>query len=199
MKRCLCALTAMLMLAAGAGCAFSGGTGDNSVADALQQAIGSAQPSITESAVPDPAQTVPDQTPDAPVSTEAPANGPVLCYVLFDADTDGPGFTLLLDDIIWVSSDDTELIEKYGLQDAYFDDDYELYDEDPTYRQQFLALDFSTVYVILTPDDGDASYETAQVSADEFINVLRSRDWPMLAYITFTDGSPSRIEEVYVP
>ncbi len=64
-------------------------------------------------------------------------------------------------ELIMVSESDKDLIKKYHLEDADFDDDYEMVSPDNKYRNYRLAYGDSTPFYIQYPKDKVHSYNTA--------------------------------------
>ena len=64
-------------------------------------------------------------------------------------------------ELIMVSESDRDLIRKYHLEDADFDDDYEMVSPDNTYRTYRLAYGDYTPFYIQYPDDKFHSFKTA--------------------------------------
>ncbi len=64
-------------------------------------------------------------------------------------------------ELIWVSQSDKDLIKKYHLEDADFNDDYETVSPDDTFHDHRLAEGMETPFYIVYPEDKIHSYRTA--------------------------------------
>ncbi len=72
-------------------------------------------------------------------------------------------------ELVMVGSGDTELIKKYHLENASFDDDYEIVAVDDDYRSYKLADGGSTPFYVQYPEDGFHRLRQA-FELDEYIN-----------------------------
>ncbi len=124
----------------------------------------------------------------------------VLCEVLYDKALDYGCHSLLVDDLVWVSWDDTDLIAEYHLENAYFDDDYALYNAKEEYTPVMTIGDEGTKFFIVDYDVNGSLIFDKQVSSDEFVEKLKGQSYPMLAELKLEeDGFVSEVREVYVP
>lgn len=80
--------------------------------------------------------------------------------ILAEMKTPGDGIVSAQEQI-WVTRSDTDLIKKYHLEDADFDDDYEMVSPDNTYHEYRLAEADYTPFYIQYPKDKIHSYRTA--------------------------------------
>ena len=113
-------------------------------------------------------------------------------YIDFD------GETLLVDEIVWVSYDNDELIEKYGIDKEEMCDDYEIINEVEQYEEWKLLPNatFRVVRYVESEEEGGIPYPAVfEVSLDEFINGRGG--YPV--FITGSRSGVSRIEEMYTP
>ena len=113
-------------------------------------------------------------------------------YIKFD------GKTLLVDELVWVSYDDDELIEKYGIDRDEMYDDYEIINEVEQYEEWKLLPNatFSVVRYVKSEEEGVILYpDVFEVSRDEFINSRGG--YPVL--ITGSRSGVSCIREMYIP
>ena len=121
-------------------------------------------------------------------------------YVKFD------GKTLLVDDFVWVSWDDTEAIKRYGLTEDDMDDDYHIVNEVVAYETWKLLPDatFSIIkYIEGAIEEGYASPTPVEVSRAEFTEYMKQwqeddKESPPMR-ITGSRSGVSRIAEIYVP
>ena len=98
--------------------------------------------------------------------------------------------------VVWVNPDDTDLIEQYGLQDAWFDDDYELVVPDENF-QEFYAFPDVTLFTVV---DYSTDLTTKDVPCEQFIDILNETyDGTMLAECTYTGNYIYVVSQVYVP
>lgn len=95
------------------------------------------------------------------------AKAPVYCKAYFDEYVDQTTYTILIDDIAYVTPEDTDLIAEYHLEDAPFDNALELYNDDSTLYPMQAFTDGSTVFSTVRMVDGNII--RTQVSAKEFI------------------------------
>ena len=112
---------------------------------------------------------------------------------------DENGYYIDVNYVTWVSVNDTELIETLGLENAYFDDDYELYEDERVYS--LLVSNDSAPEILLADwESGNPALEVKSVDAEEFRLFIEERgDDPLLASILCRDGSVSLVREMYVP
>ena len=128
------------------------------------------------------------------------AEAPVLCNVLYDKALDYGCHSLLADDLVWVNWDDTDLIAEYHLENAYFDNDYELYNENEEYTPVVTMGDEGTKFFIIDYNANGSLVFDKQVNSDEFVEKLKGRSYPMLAELKLEEGGfVSEVREVYVP
>ena len=99
--------------------------------------------------------------------------------------------------VVWVNPDDTDLIEQYGLQDAYFDDDYELVVPDENFMEFYAYKDVTMFSVV----DYETDLADKSVTCDEFVNILQNEidDHTMLVECTVTGDYIYVVKQVYVP
>ena len=202
MKHDLSLLLVILLLFGCAGCTTSDKENAAEIANRLQQAFAEqAESTEAPASLPSP---VPQVTPEIPVpdaGTADPAPSseaqPILCDVLFGEDFDGDRFTVLLDDVVWVNWDDVDLIAEYGLEDAWFDNDYELYNAEEAFIPMIAFKNGNTEFFMV--DWEDDFLRSVPVSSDEFIAFMRGREAPMLADVTIEGEYVTAIREIYVP
>ena len=112
---------------------------------------------------------------------------------------DENGYYVDVNYVTWVSPDDTELIEALGLENAYFDDDYELYEDERVYSL-LVSNDSAPEILLVDWESGNPALEVKSVSAEEFRMVIEEMDGePLLASILCRDGAVSLVREMYVP
>ena len=124
------------------------------------------------------------------------ASETVLCHLCFNGYIDDNSFSLLVDDVEWIDCEDAELIEKYQLEDAFFFNDYELYNADPTYELMIALLDGKTRFYLI--DWADDLMPHAEVSAAAFIETVSQED-SHLFDVVLANGYITEIRELYVP
>ncbi len=106
---------------------------------------------------------------------------------------------LMVHEVIWVSADDTDLIAQYGLEDAYFDDDYELVDADPAEYCISVFKDGSTSFTIVNWSNLQEEF-LKKVDWTEFLQQLEQRsEQGMLVKFTGENNNITSVEEIYVP
>lgn len=128
------------------------------------------------------------------------AEAPVLCEVLYDKAIEYGCHSLLADEVVWVSSDDVDLIAEYHLEDASFFDDYELYNAKEEYVSVVTMGDDGTAFFVVDWNVDGTLFGDVQVTSDEFMSRLKEQSYPMLAYLKIEEGGfVSEIREVYVP
>lgn len=128
------------------------------------------------------------------------AKAPVLCYVLYDNALDYGCHSLLVDEVVWVNRDDADLIAEYHLENAYFYDDYELYNANEEYTPVVTMGDEGTKFFIVDVDANGSIIFDKQVNSDEFMEKLKGQSYPMLAELKIEEGGfASEVREVYVP
>ena len=128
------------------------------------------------------------------------AEAPVLCLVIYDKALDYGCHSLLMDDVVWVSCDDTDLIAEYHLENAYFDNDYELYNANEEYTPVVTMGDEGTKFFVVSWTDDGSPCGDKQIGSDEFMDKLKGQSYPMLAYLKLEEGGfVSEIREVYTP
>ena len=124
------------------------------------------------------------------------AKAPVYCKAYFDEYVDQTTYTILIDDIAYVTPEDTDLIAEYHLEDAPFDNALELYNEDPTLYPMQAFTDGSTVFSTVRMLNGRII--RTQVSAEQFIEFIYP-DNLRLFTVTANEGYIEEIAEVYLP
>lgn len=128
------------------------------------------------------------------------AEAPVLCLVIYDKALNYGCHSLLMDDVVWVSCDDTDLIAEYHLENAYFDNDYELYNANEEYTPVVTMGDEGTKFFIVNYDANGSLVFDKQVNSDEFMEKLKGQSYPMLAELKLEEGDfTSEVREIYVP
>ncbi len=111
--------------------------------------------------------------------------------------TDANTFTLKVNEVIWVSHNDEALIKEYGLENANFDDDYEIVDTDSEYQLLTAFKDGTTTFSVIDWNDNTAPQS---VDWEEFIEQVELRgEQGMLADYIAKEGCLTFIGEVYVP
>ena len=105
-----------------------------------------------------------------------------------------------MDDVVWVSCDDADLIAEYHLENAYFDNDYELYNANEEYTPVVTMGDEGTKFFIVDYDANGSLVFDKQVNSDEFMEKLKGQSYPMLAELKLEEGGfASEVREIYVP
>lgn len=128
------------------------------------------------------------------------AEAPVLCLVIYDKALDYGCHSLLVDDVVWVSWDDTDLIAESHLENARFDNDYELYNANEEYTPVVTMGDEGTKFFVVSWTDDGSLCGDKQISSDEFMDKLKGQSYPMLAYLKLEEGGfVSETREVYTP
>ena len=98
--------------------------------------------------------------------------------------------------VVWVNPDDADLIEQYGLQDADFDDDYEVVIPNEEFME-FYAYTDNTVFNVV---DYETDLSNKSVTCKEFIEILSDiDDGTMLAECTYMGDYLFVVNQVYVP
>ena len=98
--------------------------------------------------------------------------------------------------VVWVNPDDADLIEQYGLQDADFDDDYEVVIPNEEFME-FYAYTDNTVFNVV---DYETDLSNKTVTCEEFIDILSGiDDGTMLAECTYMGDYLFVVNQVYVP
>ena len=128
------------------------------------------------------------------------AEAPVLCLVIYDKALNYGCHSLLMDDVVWVSCDDADLIAEYHLENAYFDNDYELYNANEEYTPVVTMGDEGTKFFIVDYDANGSLVFDKQVNSEEFMEKLKRQSYPMLAELKLEEGDfTSEVREIYVP
>lgn len=98
--------------------------------------------------------------------------------------------------VVWVNPDDTDLIEQYGLQDAEFDDDYEVVIPNEEFME-FYAYTDNTVFNVV---DYETDLANKTVPCEQFIDILNETyDGTMLVECTYMGDYLFVVNQVYVP
>ena len=124
------------------------------------------------------------------------AKAPVYCRAYFGKYLDQTCYTIMIDDIAYVTPEDTDLIAEYHLENAPFDNALELYNEDSTLYPMQAFTDGSTVFSIVRMLNGRII--RTQVSAEQFIEFIYP-DNLRLFTVTANEGYIEEIAEVYLP
>ena len=141
----------------------------------------------------------PEETAE-PESTDMPKEeypSELFCVRLAD-DYDEDGFAVEIKDAVWVNADDEELIKEYGLEDAYFDNDYEIvfpYDE---WIRVCAFKDGNSEFSVIDWEAEIPALSKKSIDADEFIALLKDRG-EILAEIELYKACIVSIEEIYIP
>ena len=202
MKRCLPLLLVGLLVLGCTGCKHPDKESAKTIVNQLHQALQEQMPNMEPTAAPPTA--VAQKTPQIPAPDEgmddpAPSSEeqPLLCYVLLGEDVDGERFNVLLDDVVWVSWDNAELIAKYGLEDAWFDNDFELYNAKEAFIPATAFKNGDTEFFMVNWED--EFLQSTGVPPDEFIAFMQERSVPILADVTMKGKYVTAIRERYVP
>lgn len=125
---------------------------------------------------------------------------PGLYAVLFGLEPEGWGMTLLVDDLVWVWSDDEVRKRQYGLENAEFLDDYEIVNEDPSFEPVMVMLDGSAEFRLIDWEDG-SPLAVQTVTPEQFAECMYAnhREEPMLAQLKIMDEYVIEVQEIYTP
>jgi len=116
------------------------------------------------------------------------------------------GTSILANGFVWIDSRDTTLQKKYGIypDGDNFYDDYEIWNENDQYYTYPLSPNVELYAGVITDDQNVDSAKKMTVS--QFENYLRKRgytegkkDYGMISYVTFSNGTITKIEEKFTP
>ena len=119
---------------------------------------------------------------------------------IFHVDTSGGYVWFDIDDVLMIGPEDTEAIKKFGLESAWFDNDYELINPNPEIVQYRATT--QTEFIVEYSDDG---YELSRRYVDlsgfvEYINSLgRRKEEGVLAEVTVSGSDIVSVKERYTP
>ncbi len=129
-----------------------------------------------------------------------------LAYVTFgeELSDDEAYITVWLKEVVWVNGDDDELIAQYGLEEAYFDNDYYIYIGDEFEWQPLFVKPEETIFRIISYND-DGIFEE-RVDFEPFFEYVQAwesdedRGHMLVRYYDKgTEGVISSIREQYFP
>lgn len=114
--------------------------------------------------------------------------------------------TVWLKEAVWVDCEDDELIAQYGLEEAYFDNDYEIYSGDEFEWQPLFVKPEETIFRIVSyNDDGEVLFGE-RVDFEPFFEHVQEwerdeeRGFMLVHYYDKgTEGIVSSIREQYFP
>ena len=129
-----------------------------------------------------------------------------LAYVTFgeELSDDEAYITVWLKEAVWVDCEDDELIAQYGLEEAHFDNDYEIYSGDEFEWQPLFVKPEETIFRIISyNDDGSFAERVDFEPFFEYVEAWESDEdrGPLLVYYydKGTEGIVSSIREQYFP
>ncbi|MGI5900032.1 MAG: hypothetical protein ACOX8S_08965 [Christensenellales bacterium] len=127
-----------------------------------------------------------------------------LAWVRFgeDLSTEEGYVTIWVNDVIWVGSYQEDLIKEYGLEDADFNNDYEIYDTDPNYYPMEIMNDDLTTFRVCGYDGEGFLVSGIRADFIEFKRLVDDQgERGMLVYYGGEEGTEYifSMTEIYVP
>ena len=138
-------------------------------------------------------ETVTQQTEEMQQEVQQETEPGISAYIKFD------GKTLLVDDFLWVSSDDEELMKKYGLTENDMDDDYHIINEVKKY-EEWKLLPNATFSIIKYINGSPAPVDVSCAEFVAHISQFTDEEYPHPPiYVIGSRSGVSRLEEIYIP
>ena len=130
-------------------------------------------------------------------SSKTSVNNELLVYLKLDGNSSGNALRLLMDEVLWISGDDTETLIKYGFDPENVDNDYELYNEKEEWFPVVTCPE-TTFKIWQYSDEGFPENRDVDLAAFRQ-HLSRRDDCAILAKVTVSDGAVLTVKEQYIP